>query len=318
MTVSFSVIVPVYNKADSLKRCIDSILNQLKDQDELIAVDDGSTDSSLSILKQYSSDPHFRLIEQTNAGVSAARNTGLLRSSGDYVLFVDADDTLQPDALNLLQKALTEQPVDLLCANAFVCREDGSRELMEMRKDESLQGEGFLNACLLDRTVTHHVWSNAYRRLFLKNNGIVFDERRQTHEDGDFNIQCGLKKPEFRIIPEGIYNHFKNKNGISQSKVTDRKIQDMLAVAAKTKKAVEEQFPDLSDLAENAAVKSHMAVLAICPPKDTAAQCIQYVKDHAQYFVANSNTDRILFFLICHHLYGIYRLAYRIKFPQNR
>ena len=98
-----SVIVPVYNKEQYIGKCIGRIMKQTYNNLEIIAVDDGSTDKSLSILKKLTqSDSRINLLTGVNHGVSYARNRGLEAASGDYVIFVDADDYILPDYLEKL------------------------------------------------------------------------------------------------------------------------------------------------------------------------------------------------------------------------
>lgn len=98
--VKFSVVIPVYNVAPYLRACLDSLLAQTEGDWEAVCVDDGSTDASWSILQDYAKrDPRFRVFHQANAGVSAARNRALEAVAGDWVLFLDGDDTLRDCAL---------------------------------------------------------------------------------------------------------------------------------------------------------------------------------------------------------------------------
>lgn len=98
-----SIIVPVYNAEDYLSRCLDSILEQSLTSYEVILVDDGSTDSSPLICDRYSAtDPRFRTIHKPNGGVSSARNAGISLAKGEYLMFVDSDDSLLPDALEMM------------------------------------------------------------------------------------------------------------------------------------------------------------------------------------------------------------------------
>lgn len=95
-----SVIVPVYNVLPYLKECLDSVISQSFPDFEIIIVDDGSTDGSIDLCREYAlSDSRITIIAQKNGGVSVARNTGIAASRGEYICFVDADDTLAPDAL---------------------------------------------------------------------------------------------------------------------------------------------------------------------------------------------------------------------------
>ena len=107
-----SVIVPVYNSANSLAECIDSLLGQTATDIEIILVDDGSTDDSSSIFAQYRSlhADKIKVVRQPNAGQSAARNTGLRLASGKYIAFCDADDAYAPHALEKLAQQLESNP----------------------------------------------------------------------------------------------------------------------------------------------------------------------------------------------------------------
>lgn len=103
MDVKISVVLPVYNVANYLRKCLDSLVNQTFKDFEVICVNDGSTDLSLGILEGYAvSDSRFKIINQENQGLSGARNTGIEHVQGDYVIFVDSDDWLEENALELL------------------------------------------------------------------------------------------------------------------------------------------------------------------------------------------------------------------------
>ena len=107
-----SVIIPNYNCADYLVRSVSSALHQTFYDLEVIVVDDGSTDDSLSLLSPLASDARLRIIPTTNRGVAAARNRGLDEAKGDFILFLDADDALHPEALRLLHEALIATKAD--------------------------------------------------------------------------------------------------------------------------------------------------------------------------------------------------------------
>lgn len=113
--VKISVIIPVYNVEDYLKECLDSICNQSFEDIEIICVDDGSTDSSLNILKDYESgDNRINIISQENQGAGAARNVGLTYSQGDYVYFADGDDYLELTALEKLYELSIAKNADFI------------------------------------------------------------------------------------------------------------------------------------------------------------------------------------------------------------
>lgn len=114
----FSIIIPVYNVAPYLCECLDSVLGQTVDDWECICVDDGATDGSGDILDSYSAkDGRFKVVHKCNEGVSVARNIGIEKASGDYFLFVDADDVITPWALGMFAKNLQGGEVDGIVSN---------------------------------------------------------------------------------------------------------------------------------------------------------------------------------------------------------
>ena len=113
--MKISVVIPVYNIEDYLSECLDSIVNQSLEDIEIICVNDGSTDGSLDILKEYESkDSRVKIISQENKGIGNARNTALEYAKGEYVYFIDGDDTLELDALERLYDLNIEKNADFI------------------------------------------------------------------------------------------------------------------------------------------------------------------------------------------------------------
>lgn len=109
MTVCVSIIVPVYNKEDYIEKTIQSVINQSNPDWELLLIDDGSTDNSTAICEQYSAnDKRVILLKKENGGVSSARNFGLDNACGEFVMFLDADDTLDSNAVQMMSENIKE------------------------------------------------------------------------------------------------------------------------------------------------------------------------------------------------------------------
>ncbi|HEX7845514.1 MAG TPA: glycosyltransferase family A protein [Chitinophagaceae bacterium] len=126
--LSFSVVIPTYNRAHLVPLTIDSILAQRYEHFEVIVVDDGSTDNTEEVLKRYLADGRFRYFKKTNAERGAARNFGFARAKGDYVFFIDSDDLMMEDHLSVLNKAigaLPEKP-DFVAPGFTIVNPDGS------------------------------------------------------------------------------------------------------------------------------------------------------------------------------------------------
>ena len=116
--MKISVIIPVYNVEKYLQKCLESIVNQTFCDWELIAVNDGSSDKNSDILRQYAEyDTRIKVINQQNSGVSAARNAGLDVAKGDFVCFIDSDDYVHPQMLELLLNAAEKENADVAIAS---------------------------------------------------------------------------------------------------------------------------------------------------------------------------------------------------------
>ena len=110
----FSIIIPVYNVDKYLQACLDSVLGQTFSDWEAICVNDGSSDGSAAIMEEYAAkDDRIKVINQLNAGTATARNTGLRAALGDYIFFLDSDDWLEPDSLQIIANRLHGE--DILC-----------------------------------------------------------------------------------------------------------------------------------------------------------------------------------------------------------
>jgi glycosyltransferase involved in cell wall biosynthesis len=113
--INLTIIIPVYNAARYLRKTIDSILNQLRNDVEIIFVDDGSKDNSLEILKEYGEkNENIHIYHQENLGAPAARNFGLAYAKGEYVLFFDSDDLIEPKSIEYCLNRIKSKDTDLL------------------------------------------------------------------------------------------------------------------------------------------------------------------------------------------------------------
>ena len=115
-----SIIIPVYNAESYIRRCLESVLSQTYKEIQVILVNDGSTDDTLSILEEYSrSDSRIQLINKDNSGVSKTRNIGIDISDGEYIGFVDADDYLEPEMYEKLYNAIKKTAADVACCGYY-------------------------------------------------------------------------------------------------------------------------------------------------------------------------------------------------------
>jgi len=126
---SFSIVIPLYNKADQIERCLCSVLNQSYDNYEIIIINDGSTDNSLNIVSKFKSKK-IKLISQKNKGVSIARNYGVLNSKNKYICFLDADDSYESDFLSEVNILINKFPnFGMYATNNYFISSKGGRKI---------------------------------------------------------------------------------------------------------------------------------------------------------------------------------------------
>lgn len=209
-----SIIVPIYNKEDYLPQCLDSIINQSYTNFEVLLVNDGSTDSSGIICQEYAErDSRFRYIEKENGGVSSARNLGLERSEGAYITFIDSDDWVEFNYLEVLYNALRENNADVAISSYKSYYLDGKFYL----RVYSSQEEEFLRIGKRNRDVFleefpklgklnhdfHCIASKLFKRELLESQ--KFDESINYGEDLYFFFNLYLKMQSIVYVKEATY-----------------------------------------------------------------------------------------------------------------
>ena len=201
--MKFSVVVPVYNVEAYLDDCLRSLQTQDYSDYEVICVNDGSTDGSRKILTAWEKRmPQTRVIDRANGGLSAARNTGLAAATGDYVVFVDSDDWVEPTMLNRLAEEANGE--DMIC---FACRRTDNNAHDTLHPEQSGGWEYYNRHALEHREVAFVcVWQRCYRRESLIENGLRFREGI-LHEDNEFTPRVCLKAKKTKVIPDVLYNY---------------------------------------------------------------------------------------------------------------
>lgn len=202
-----SVIVPVYNVAQYLEECLDSIINQKFWQLQIICVNDGSTDNSLEILKKYrKKDKRIKIINQHNQGLSAARNVGLKHVKGEYVMFVDSDDKMTGEAFSELYDYMNKTMADFCIFGCNVWKNDKYIKLKKCQDFyQQKQNEVFSYKDIYDKIFTKwNVWLKIFRTSFLKENNLQFPVGK-IYEDVIFHIKTMLKASKICLYNEVFY-----------------------------------------------------------------------------------------------------------------
>lgn len=233
--IKVSIIVPIFNTEKFLSKCITSIISQSLEEIEIICVDDGSEDNSLSIIQEYAkTDKRIKIITQKNQKQGAARNRGLKVATGEYVGFVDSDDYIQEDFFEKLYNTAKNYNADIVCASIIRKRKNSQKFRLEYTK--TLVAEDIdekLKVCTsIGGDYNWNVWNKIYNRKFLLSHNIYFEENVY-FEDVNFTIKA-LHLSNFIVtVPNTFYYYYARANSIVKRAQNHKKRQDLLNAYSK-------------------------------------------------------------------------------------
>lgn len=220
-----SIIIPIYNAELYINRCLDSLINQTYRNIEIICVNDGSIDNSLKILEEYNKDERIKIINKENKGVSSARNLGIKESSGDIITFIDVDDWIECDYIELVMKFYNEHNCDMLKTN-YIINDGKNKKNVYSYSDDSkkIDHDEMLRILSCDQFF-NCVWGTFYNANILKNDEIRFEENIIFAEDLLFQSICYAKFKNIYWLNCPKYNYFVNLNGACRSNNTKHLIK---------------------------------------------------------------------------------------------
>ena len=223
---SLSLILPVYNVAEYLPACLDSIVAQTRQPDEIIAIDDGASDASPRILADYRTRlPQMQIIRQTNGGLSAARNAGLDKATGEWLVFLDSDDRLAPGHCQFALAMAQEDNLDMALFNGWFDFEGREPEQLIYPSEPAspvTTGGQWLCARLKRRSFFHMVWLHLYRRKFMTETGLRF-VAPWIHEDVPWTTRALVAATRVRYDPTPLIHYRKPLRPAPPGPATDRR-----------------------------------------------------------------------------------------------
>ena len=217
-----SVIVPVYNAAPDLARCIESVRRQSYERIEVLLVNDGSSDASLPICQMYARvDARVRVIDRPNSGVSAARNAALAQAAGDYLQFVDSDDYLDPDATRLLVERALQTGADMGISHYWRVIGEEKTEHGFLCGDAVMDQVQFAKNLMEEPASFYYgvMWNKLYRREIIRRHGIQCNVELGWSEDFLFNLEYIRYARQFAALPTPIYYYVKNEKSITATQI---------------------------------------------------------------------------------------------------
>lgn len=222
-----SVIVPVYNVAGYIDKCIESVISQTVDDWELVLINDGSKDNSLEICEQYAQkDARIKVFDKQNGGVSSARNMGIEKSTGDYILFLDGDDYLESTLLEDFVNNNSNNDLDLFMFEYSVDYDD---KTVIHKSDAHWYGENDTEKALINTITTNNrlIGVKIYKKSIIGD--IRFDESIILGEDTMFAVEVVSNAKTCFFSDKLYYHYYQSANSAVRSSFTTKKLTGLVA-----------------------------------------------------------------------------------------
>lgn len=248
-----SIIVPVYNTSDYLADCLDSIAAQTFKDFEVLMVNDGSTDNSATICDKYQIiDNRFRLIQQSNSGISAARNKGIDEAKGEYIAFIDSDDIVRNNYLSELICNMDENTQIVQCSYSRFTECLLPQQCADTQEYIVWGGVAF-KSCLKGTKLSSVVWDKLYRiELFNTLGSEIRFPIGHTMEDAYILSDLyAIKRPNIRIVADDLYLYRIRKGSIMTQILTSKFMEYSFKQYEHRIKLSEKYYPDLIALSES-------------------------------------------------------------------
>lgn len=252
-----SVIVPVYNVEEYLKKCLESILKQTYSNLEIILIDDGSEDRCGEICEEYKKkDNRIKVIHKANEGLSEARNTGIMNATGQYITFVDSDDYIDNCYVELLYNILISYSADISIVSHRIlykkrCIDKSTNE--EFCADPKL----ILEKILYDDGIDISAWGKLYKsELF---NNIKFPKGR-LYEDSATTYKLIDISNKIAVSSKAVYNYVMRKDSISKNKFSEKKL-DLITSTKEMTDFIINKYPELTSACNRRLMYAYLSTL---------------------------------------------------------
>lgn len=229
-----SVVIPVYNTEKTLKKCVESLLNQTFKDFEVLLINDGSPDSSENICLHFAEkDCRVRYIKKENGGLSSVRNLGIEKAKGKYIGFIDSDDYVESNMLEFMYEKAEKENCDIVLCGYFIeKRKTKINNCPEMSLNESNYNDYLVE--LKSKNLIDSAWNKLYRLDFLRKSGVLMPYG-ELYEDTAFNLELLMFKPKINVYSECFYHYVQNMGSITH-KYNESKMETMKKRARLLKK----------------------------------------------------------------------------------
>jgi len=232
--ILFSFIIPVYNLEAYIERCLRSVIDQTYKNIEVVIVDDGSTDKSLSVVRAVCcSDNRIKIIEKNNEGLSSARNAGLECVSGQYVFFVDGDDWVDIDLCQKIFNEILFHAPDVIVYDLFYVGKYGASLKKHSEKNSYSSGLSYLQSTISNCSYSPTVCNKSFKRSCI---GETRFPVGLMYEDVYFSFVSLLNADVVTCIDDSGYYYDRNRNGSITSTISAKNVYDLIDIVARLDK----------------------------------------------------------------------------------
>lgn len=227
-----SIIIPVYNSATYLPACLDSVFAQTHPATEIVLIEDGSSDNSPQICKDYAhKDSRVRIITGNHGGPGSARNRGIAAATGEYIVFVDSDDVCEPKLLETLLTNIPDEYNSMAICGIRLTDENGNHTGEFMENYRLLSARDYVSDILSawkTSPLCGGVYSKLYRRELLQDHNILFEEDTTYAEDFCFNLKYLQYVGKIVILPDLLYRYrFGRKGSLTEKNLLDSEFSSL-------------------------------------------------------------------------------------------
>ena len=309
-----SLIIPVYNTSKYLRECLDSVINQSYKNLEIIIINDGSTDNSLDIINEYKEkDGRIKVLDIPNSGGGNARNKGLDIATGDYIGFVDSDDSIELKMYEIMMKEIIKNNVEMsICDYSLSSTFDINKPI----KETIMDNRTLMKELLKDETITSHFWRKLYPAKVFKTNR--FNNRKVVHDMSLDHIL--LKEINSAVYFDAPLYIYRQTNPTNLSNTNALKLESSLNRAKVMIDRIEftkKYYPDLTNILVNKAamfIMSSYAKLTLIykDNKEDKKYLEDYLNANLDLFLKDKDTPKyykVVLYAINHHLKPITYIA---------
>lgn len=310
-TYKFSIIVPIYNSSKYLHECLQSIISQSFKNYEIILIDDGSTDNSLSICKEYKKKFNNIIIKsKKNGGVSSARNVGIGLSRGKYLIFVDSDDIMSSDMLSVVNDNIDNN--DLLVFGYF------KKYLNKSKKFNSNNNYNLFekkNLIYTDENVSGYLWNKVFKKSILVENMILFDTNIHYSEDLLFINEYLKYTNSIYFETKALYQYRMRKNSVTYDFYNEKNLSILKSLNIVINENIDNKV--VYNQLSYDYVKSYYRLRKII--KKTNYQDVNFdILNLEKKIMLNRNFKEKILFFLSKYCFSIYKIIKKIKNSKDK